>query len=163
MKVTKTQALVFGGLATAVIFLGAFTINRRKKKRDRAAVSFFGELERKISPESAGIEQSDAFDMNYFRKIYGENNGNIHLLTQKEGLKYAKQIKDAVGILWDSDHVVTSVFRSLKSKVEVSQVAFWYWKENDLHLIDALQYDFKNILPEVMKIVTSLPTYTNKN
>ncbi|MCB9448695.1 MAG: hypothetical protein H6585_10160 [Flavobacteriales bacterium] len=126
----------------------------RKRKRDKKAVSFFGELERQISPATTGITESDAFDIYYWQKAPKQVGKSIIRLTDDAAKANAKKIYDAWGWWDDDEDQVYGVFRSLKDKVQVSQVAYWYYKAHEINLIDDIRSRMsQSEVAKVMEIV----------
>lgn len=157
----KKQILFTGLSVTGLILGGSVVYGQRKKSRDRKAVGFFGELERQIAPGSAGIIGSNAFDIYYWQKAIKKFKPIIKL-KDKAAKGFAQKIQSAWGIFNDDENQIKSVFRALKDKVQISQVAYWYWKNNEqeINLIDELRSRLsKEEVAEIMEIVKPKKSY----
>lgn len=155
----KTK-LIIAGTAAAGLLAGYGIYVAHKKKLDREAAAFFSELERNIAPASAGIIQSDAFDIHYWENLGKKLKKPYFLLTQKSADSFAKDIHDAWGFWDDDEDKIYSVYRALKDQVQASMVAYKYYQKNKVNLIDDMRSRLsKDEVGEVMKIVQKLPPY----
>lgn len=155
----STKYKIAAGLFT--VLLGTqvcFSI--RTRKRDEKAALFYSELERKISPSSATLQESEAFDINYYQTLMKTLKKSYYLLKMAAADGYAKDIADSWGWLDDNEEKIYGVFRALKDKVQVSQVAHRYFLKTKINLIDDLTVRLhKDELKEVNRIVEKLPAY----
>ena len=141
------------GLASAIAYLII------KKKRDNAATQFYHNMEIELDPvKNAG--NSSAFDINLLSKI--EEHGT--LITPGKANEYAETIASGISKLYwwggfsSAFDEIIAVFRSLQSKVQVSQVAAKYYANEDINILDAFEGGLSNDhYQEIMSIVTLMP------
>lgn len=84
------------------------------------------------------------------------------MLTVASAKGFAKDIRDAWGVIDDDENKIYSVFRALKDQVQVSQVAFQYYvtSTDKINLIDDLKSRLsKEEVGQVLEIVKKLPAY----
>jgi hypothetical protein len=159
----NVKVLLAGGvIGIAGIWIGVAVFNKRRKARDQKAIAFFSELQRDIAPDSVGLVESNAFDIRYFETVGTKINKPLYMLTVASAKGFAKDIKDAWGVMDDDENKIYSVFRALKDQVQVSQVAFQYYatSTDKINLIDDLKSRLsKDEVGQVLEIVKKLPAY----
>ncbi|WP_046756639.1 hypothetical protein [Kordia jejudonensis] len=159
----KKNILIISGGLVFVLFVGSIVIGDRNRKRERITSKLLIALNAKIEPVKNGIGSQNAFDINYLDNVIQKVNGQVLALKESTAEYYAKQIKSGF-LPWykggDDEDKIYSVFRKLKDKVQVSQVAKAYQEDESKNLIDVLKYRFgKDEIKIVLDIVNSKPNY----
>jgi len=154
----KQNLLLISGIATGSLLGVSLYYRKKQQKQNTMAASFLEALERLIDPSSSGL--GDAFDMHYKAKVLQSAGGKVLVLSESAAQKNALDIKNAWGF-WDDDETkIYHVFRKLKDKVQVSQVAAAYAGMGEGNLIDILKSKlWESELKKVMHIVGGLPSY----
>jgi hypothetical protein len=159
----KQNLLIISGVGVIGLIVASVVIGNRNRKRERLTSKLLIKLNARIEPVSSGIGSQNAFDTNYLEKVLQKVNGQVLALKESTASYYAKQIKNAFGAWYqggDDEDKVYSVFRQLKDKVQVSQVAKAYQDDESKNLIDVLRYRFgKDEIKIVLDIVNSKPNY----
>ena len=161
----RSWMLVIG--VTAATGCGAsLYLSHRKKKRDRLASDFIKELTRLLKPATKGLLSENAFDIHYKDEIVRSTGRQILTLKNEVATDYANQINAAWGSWWsggDDEQKVYSVFRKLRDKVQVSQLANAYLRNFGVNLIDKLneRLDEKEI-QKVLAIIKPLPAFRTR-
>lgn len=160
----NTKVLIIGGVVTvAGVWITVAVFNHRRKTRDQKAVAFFSELQRDIAPDSVGLVESDAFKIDYWQNVGKQIKKPLYMLTVASAKAFAKDIRDSWGIFADDEDKIKGVFRALKDKVQVSQVAYQYYhdpKGGKINLIDDLKARLsKDEVGEMLEIEKKLPKY----
>jgi len=126
----------FHVIIIAVIILAIY-IFVRKKQKEKEFVSLMEEINDKSNATgtAADLSSSSAFDENYWRKFpdFSKKNG----LGGKEGAM-VKRIYDDKGAIYDNEKDVISLFSSLKTKSQVSYLAWQFNLKYKQKLIDYL-------------------------
>ena len=155
----KAKLQIAGGISV-ILLAGSIYHNVNVKKRDKNAAMFFSELERIIQPSTVGLAETPALDLHYWEKIKLTVKKPLVYMKQAGAQDLAKTIYDSIGYLWDNTNTILGVFRNLKDKVQTSQVAYWYYVNYKLNLIDHLRANLSDSEnEEVMKIINKLPPY----
>ena len=158
MSVNKTTLHVMGIMATAGL-CGTIYIVVKHKRRDQFAVKILEELNKILSPTSKGLSGEEAFDIQYADEITKKVKGVLWLKSEQAN-KYAKQIYGAWGVMDDDEDAVYNVFRSMKDKVQVSQVSKAYATAYKTNLIDTLRNNLSETeISQVLQIIRPLPRY----
>jgi hypothetical protein len=156
---TKAKLQIAAGAAGSLL-VGSVVYGQYKKRQNHRAALFFSELERNIAPAAVGLVESDAFNMYYWQNLGPKLKKSYYLLKQNDAKTYAQRISDAWGWVDDDEDKIYSVFRALKDHVQVSQVAYWYYQDKKINLIDDLRSRLdKDEVGEILKIVNKLPPY----
>jgi hypothetical protein len=157
MNIRKRTLKIAGAIATAGFGITAYLIFDQRRK-DALASSLWQELNKLLNP-STGLASEVAFDVNYVDETARKVKGLI-FIKANAALSYAKTIKSAWGLLNDDENKVYSVFRNLKDKVQVSQVAKAYAAEHKINLIEELKDRLSDSeLTTIITIVRALPPY----
>lgn len=161
MKKKMILQLSAGLVTTGLVFTGYTLI--RNKKRDAFANKLLAALSPKLSGASKRLSNEKAFDVNYTEKVVNTIPSRIVLLKKSLATSYAKGIHKGF-IPWyqggDDEAAIYYVFKSLKDKVQVSQVAKAYEEEFGKNLQDKLQDKFdKDEIQKVLQIISRLPDY----
>lgn len=159
MKTKRTVLTIIGvmaGVSLPVILYAGW--DRRRK--DRLAVKLMREVSQLIEPTTTGLLSENAFDIHYKAKVLDKVKGKIIVLKAEAVNNYAKEIHGAWGFFNDDENVVYGVFRKLRDKVQVSQVAAAYQDTYKENLIDVL-YDklSESEIKKVLGIVKPLPSH----
>ena len=161
MKVTMIYKIVGSGVG--LLLVGSTYFSLRKRKRDKIASALFKTIQTKMNPATNGLRSENAFDIHYLSKVLQNVNKEVLVLKTSTASKYADQINKAWGAWYqggDDENKVYGVFRKLKDKVQVSQVAKSYQDNHSKNLIDTLKDRFDTTeIKEVLKIVQQLPNY----
>jgi hypothetical protein len=159
----NVKVIIAGGVVSiAGIWIGLALFHKSRKNRDQKAIAFFSELQRDIAPDSVGLVESNAFDIRYWETVGKKLSKPLYMLTVASAKSFAKDLKDAWGIIDDDENKIYSVFRALKDQVQVSQVAYQYYKlsTDKINLIDDLKSRLNtDEVGQVLAIVKKLPTY----
>ena len=158
MKTSRGKHIV-ALVALGLLISGGVVYAFRKRGRNRKAVAFSAELEKELAPASVGIVKSDAFDINYWKKIATQS---IPAIKLKEGAAedFARRIHTAWGWLNDNEKKIYAVFRALNDHVQVSQVAWWYQQLYGINLIDEIRSRMsRSEVGKIMSIVKSKAAY----
>lgn len=159
----KAVGLQITGATVGLILMGTTYITLRNRKRDGIAKSLLAKLNTKLNPTTKGLSSEAALDVNYTDRVLNAIPSRIVVLKGSTATRYAKQIHKAFRPWYkggDLEENVYSVFRSLKDKVQVSQVAKAYQREHNLNLKDQLKDRFdKDEIKTVLNIISGLPKY----
>lgn len=129
------------------------------KRKDKLAAALLSELNKLLNPATGGLASDEAFDVNYADEIVKKIKGVILIKTETAS-QYAKDIYNAWGLLDDDEDKIYSVFRSLKDKVQVSQVSKSYLRDYKINLIEKMKSKLSDAeIGQILKIVSGLPTY----
>ncbi len=163
MKVDRRYLLIAGGVITAAGCVASIYYGQRKNKRDRLASALIRELTRQLQPATTGLLSENAFDIHYTDEVVRSTGRQILTLKSEAAQVHAREIHEAWGSWWtggDNEQQVYGVFRKLRDKVQVSQVAVAYLHTYGVHLIDQLnnRLDDKEI-NQVLAIVQPLPAF----
>lgn len=146
-----------------LILAGSIYGNVRRKRKDNIASELLREVTRIIKPATSGILSEDAFDIHYVDQVLSKVRATVLKLKTSVASKLAKRIHSAWGAWYqggDDEDKVYGVFRELKDKVQVSQVAKAYQQLYKKNLIDKLNERFtKSEVKKVLDIVKPLPSY----
>lgn len=163
----KKTAQILGALA--VLGLGTYVVIRvNKRSKDKKARNFLAELEDLRNP-GQGLEGLDAFNVNYLLNVQGSVNKVVNKLADSDAIEIANKIDDAWGYsipifggsIFDAFDKIKGVFRSLKDRVEVSQVSKAYYDTYGTNLIDDLNDKLDSgEVAEIVAIVKEKQAYT---
>lgn len=158
----KVGLKIAGGVV-GVLLVGTVYGNIRRKRKDKIASELLRELSKVVKPATAGLLGEDAFDIHYVDEVLKKVKGKVLTIKRSAATKYAERIHDAWGAWYeggDDETKVYGVFRELKDKVQVSQVAKSYQDTYNENLIDKLNDRFSDSeVKTVLDIVNPLPAY----
>lgn len=135
----------------------------RRKRKDAIASELLHEVTKLIKPATAGLLSEDAFDIHYADKVLSKVGGKVLQLKTSAASKFAQRIHSAWGAWYqggDDEDKIYGVFRELKDKVQVAQVAAAYQQLYKENLIDKLHNKFTGSeVKKVLDIVKPLPSF----
>ena len=159
----KKNILIIIGAGVGVLIVGSIVIGNRNRKRDQLTSKLLTAINTQIEPVKNGISAQNAFDIHYLDKVIQKVSSQILALKKSTATYYAKKIKNSFGAWYqggDDEEKVYGVFRDLKDKVQVSQVAKAYQSDTSENLIDVLKYRFgKDEIKIVLDIINKKPNY----
>ena len=158
MKMMK----ISGGVVS-VLLLSSLYIHLRRRRHDQLATQVLQALHRAIAPATTGLMSERALGIHYADDLLKQVNKKVLMLNKKVAIQFAEQIKSAWGAWYqggDDEAKVYAVFRNLKDKVQVSQVASAYQETYGENLIETLQDRLGNTeIKTVLDIIKPLPDY----
>lgn len=159
----NNQGLKITGGIVSLLLVGAVYCNVRRRKRDRVASELLREVSKIVKPTTEGLLSENAFDIHFVDEVLKKVKGKVLTLNKNAASKFADRIHDAWGAWYeggDDETKVYAVFRELKDKVQVSQVAKAYQGAYAENLIDKLNDRFGDSeVKTVLDIIKPLPTY----
>ncbi|MFL0147964.1 hypothetical protein V2598_06490 [Tenacibaculum maritimum] len=151
------------GASVGTLFIGTTFFSMRKRSRDVRTSKLLTAIQAQIQPISSGLTSQNAFDIHFLNKVLQTVNREVLVLKTSTASRYADQIHKAWGSWYqggDDEEQVYGVFRKMKDKVQVSQVAKAYQETYSKNLIDTLKDRFdKEEITIVLNIVKTLPNY----
>lgn len=151
------------GASVGTLLVGTTVLSVRKRNRDTRTSKLLSAIQAQIQPISSGLTSQNAFDIHYLNKVLQAVNREVLVLKTSTASRYADQIHKAWGSWYeggDDEEKVYGVFRKLKDKVQVSQVAKAYQETYSQNLIDTLKDRFdKSEITIVLNIIKALPNY----
>ena len=151
------------GASVGTLFIGTTFFSMRKRSRDVRTSKLLTAIQAQIQPISSGLTSQNAFDIHFLNKVLQTVNREVLVLKTSTASRYADQIHKAWGSWYqggDDEEQVYGVFRKMKDKVQVSQVAKAYQETYSKNLIDSLKDRFdKEEITIVLNIVKTLPNY----
>jgi hypothetical protein len=151
------------GASVGTLFIGTTFFSMRKRSRDLRTSKLLTAIQAQIQPISSGLTSQNAFDIHFLNKVLQTVNREVLVLKTSTASRYADQIHKAWGSWYqggDDEEQVYGVFRKMKDKVQVSQVAKAYQETYSKNLIDTLKDRFdKEEITIVLNIVKALPNY----
>ncbi|WP_281778101.1 hypothetical protein [Croceibacter atlanticus] len=151
------------GASVGTLFIGTTFFSMRKRSRDVRTSKLLTAIQAQIQPISSGLTSQNAFDIHFLNKVLQTVNREVLVLKTSTASRYADQIHKAWGSWYqggDDEEQVYGVFRKMKDKVQVSQVAKAYQETYSKNLIDSLKDRFdKEEITIVLNIVKALPNY----
>ncbi|GAA0892647.1 hypothetical protein GCM10009122_23260 [Fulvivirga kasyanovii] len=159
MKINR-ETLKITGATAATLLVVALLYSWKRKRQDRLAARFMEELNKQLTPATAGLSASAAFDLDYKDKALKKAGSKILVLKEEAAKQYADEIHNSWGWINDEENRIYAVFRKLKDKVQVSQVSVAYNRYHKENLIDTF-YDRMNDneIRKILDIVNSKPDY----
>lgn len=138
-------------------------INVKQGRKDELAHALIREVKKVLQPSSAGLMAENAFGIHYAEETLGRVQGKILMLKEAVTNGMAQEIHNSFGGWWqggDDEDRLYGIFRKLKDKVQVSQVAKAYYNKYRVNLIDKL-YDklTDKEVGIILDIVGQLPNY----
>mgnify|MGYP003625066975 FL=1 len=151
------------GASVGSLLIGTTYFSVRKRSRDLRTSKLLSAIQAQIQPISSGLTSQNAFDIHYLNKVLQTVNREVLVLKTSTASRYADQIHKSWGSWYqggDDEEQVYGVFRKMKDKVQVSQVAKAYQETYSKNLIDTLKDRFdKEEITIVLNIVKALPNY----
>lgn len=158
---SMTYKIISASVGT--LFIGTTFFSMRKRSRDVRTSKLLTAIQAQIQPISSGLTSQNAFDIHFLNKVLQTVNREVLVLKTSTASRYADQIHKAWGSWYqggDDEEQVYGVFRKMKDKVQVSQVAKAYQETYSKNLIDTLKDRFdKEEITIVLNIVKALPNY----
>ena len=134
-----------------------------RRKENKLAKQLIGQLQKLLNPASAGLLSEDGFDIYYLDKVRQQVRSGLIVLHEAVAIRYAQDIHDSFSFWGDDEQRIYSVFRSLKDKVQLSQVARAYHDKYKANLIDVLSDRLsESEVSTILQITASLPNYRTK-
>lgn len=151
------------GSTAVVALIGVTALGLRQRRRDNRTRKLMTALQIVVRPVSKQLSSENAFNIHYLTTVLQKVKREVLVLKTSSAQRYAQRIHSAWKPWYqggDDEDRVYSVFRSLKDKVQVSQVAKVYQDRYSKNLIDTLKdrFDTKEI-HKVLDIVKDLPNY----
>jgi hypothetical protein len=151
------------GASVGTLLIGTTLFSVRKRSRDARTSKLLSAIKAQIQPISNGLMSQNAFDIHYLNKVLQAVNREVLVLKTSTASRYADQIHKAWGSWYqggDDEEKVYGIFRKMKDKVQVSQVAKAYQETYSKNLIDTLKDRFgKDEITIVLNIIKALPNY----
>ena len=140
----------------------------QKKRQNKTAAEILRKLSQELKPLTAGLLSEQAFDIQFAEGILKKVSAKVLTLKKSTTTRLAERIHSSWGAWYqggDDETKIYGVFRELKDKVQVSQVAKAYQSLYGENLIDKLHKRFgKAEVKKVLEVVKKLPAYrTVKN
>lgn len=161
MKMSLAYKVV--GASVGVLLVGSTVLSVRQRKRDTRTAKLLTAIKEQIQPISNGLTAQNAFDIHYLNKVLQAVSSEVLVLKSSTASRYADQIHKSWGSWYqggDDEEKVYGVFRKMKDKVQVSQVAKAYQDAYSKNLIDTLKDRFsKEEITIVLNIIKVLPNY----
>lgn len=158
-----SAGLKIAGGVVGVLLAGSVYGHLRRKRRDKRAAELLREVAKLVKPTTQGLLSENAFDIHFVDEVLKKVSGKVLVIKHAAAVKYAKRIHDAWGAWYeggDDENKVYAVFRELKDKVAVSQVASAYQDAYKENLIDTLHDRMDDAeVNTVLDIVKPLPSY----
>jgi len=151
------------GASVGTLLVGTTMLSVRKRSRDILTSKLLSAIQAQIQPISSGLTSQNAFDIHFLNKVLQTVNREVLVLKTSTASRFADQIHNAWGAWYeggDDEEKVYGVFRKMKDKVQVSQVAKAYQETYSNNLIDTLKDRFeKDEITIVLNIIKALPNY----
>tara|TARA_R110002049_G_scaffold113040_3_gene263079 strand:+ start:4724 stop:5212 length:489 start_codon:yes stop_codon:yes gene_type:complete len=151
------------GASVGTLLIGMTLFSVRKRSRDLRTSKLLSTIKAQIEPISNGLMSQNAFDIHYLNKVLQAVNREVLVLKTSTASRYADQIHKSWGSWYqggDDEEKVYGIFREMKDKIQVSQVAKAYQKTYSKNLIDKLKDRFdKEEITIVLNIIKALPNY----
>ncbi len=163
LSLNSLNALKITGGVVSVLLLTSIYLRLKNRQQDQRATQLLQALHRVIKPTTTGLLSEKALDVNYADDLLRRVDKKVLVLNKEVAIQLAQRIGAAWGAWYqggDDEAKVFGVFRKLKDKVQVSQVAKAYeaiYREN---LIEKLQGKFGEAeIKTLLKIINPLPNY----
>ncbi len=161
MRFTKAHKVSIGStLGFLIIAIGYASI--RARQRDKRYGVLLKAISGVLTHLDGGLDTTKAFDLNYKAMVLQSVSQTVITLKKQTATWYASQIYDALTPWYfnDDEEKIYGVFRSLKDKLQVSQLASAYQEEYGNNLIDVLKDRLSTSeIKIIMGIVAKLPPY----
>ncbi len=161
MRLTKTHKIGIGSALGLLVFTVGY-ISVRAKKRDARYAQLVKAISGVLTDIGGGLDSAKAFDLHYKARVLQNVSQTVITLKKQTATGYANQINSALTpwYLNDDEEKIYGIFRGLKDKVQVSQLANAYQEEYGNNLIDVLKDRLSTSeVKIIMGIVAKLPPY----
>ena len=159
----KSRSLKIAGGVAGLLLVGSLYGTIRRRQKDKLASQVLREVTRRIKPATKGLISEDAFDIHYTDEVLKHAKGRVLTLKASAASGFAGRIHRAWAAWYqggDDEAKVYAVFRELKDKVQVSQVAKAYQAVYAENLIDTLNRKLSlSEINTILSIVRPLPAY----
>jgi len=156
-----TKIIAISTASALVLATGYFSI--RARKRDERSAAFLQGITAHLSQSDGSFQVEGAFDPKYIDRVVQQIRGTIISLKKEAALDYASQLHSAWKPWYhggDDEALAYSVFRQLKDKVQLAQLAAAYQQSYQQSLIETLKQRLdKKEINTVMGIIQPLPPY----
>ena len=103
-------------------------------------------------------ETNKVFSNEIVKEAKAQKGGLTSKIDGKKAVEYAKIINKAIGVLYDDEPAIFSVFKNLKTKMEVHAVSIAYNKLYNKDLFTVLKQNLnKNEMKELNAIIAKKP------
>jgi len=161
MKADITYKIV--GISAFILLGGSTYLSIVKHRRDKTTEVLLGLIQRELRSSGNSLGLESAFDIYYLQKVIQKIPQRVLVLKEIVANQYAKQLYSAWGSWYeggDDEAKVYGIFRLMKDKVQVSQVAKAYQEIYAKNLIDVLRERFSSSeIKVVLNIIEGLPNY----
>jgi len=148
------------GISVGVALLYSLYHLLDRRKKDKKASDLIQHINQQLKPNTAGLQAEKAFDIFYLEDLQSKVDASLILLKTIMAQQFAKEIHSAWAWWGDDENKVYGVFRRLKDKAQVAQVAKAYQELYKVNLIDQLSDRLnKKEVGKVLQIVQALPDY----
>jgi len=155
------KVLAISTASVLIITMGYLGL--RARKRDQRYGRLLQALQTMLKQTTGDLNVQKAFDPNYIDTVIGSVKATIITLKKEAALDYARQLHKAWKPWYlggDDEDQAYSVFRRLKDKIQLSQLAAAYAQTYEHSLIETLNTRLsKKEINKVMAIVAPLPAY----
>lgn len=158
----KKELLIGAGILSGLVITSSIYHTIKRKKQNKTTSELLRELTKILQPTTKGILSEKAFDIHYVDDVLKTVSGNVLLMQEGLAQQLAKKIKSSFwsALSWGNDEEkIYSVFRQLKDKIQVAQVAKAYEANHWGNLIDALNTLSEGEVKIILDIVKKLPPY----
>jgi len=157
----KGHIYILSGASIGLLL--AIRMHFRHRKQNQLAGQLLRNIEQLLRPQSAGLLAEDAFDIYYVDNLRGSVSGSLILLQTAAAHRFASDIYSSFSFWNDDEQRIFSVFRSLKDKAQVSQVAAAYQSKYHANLIDVLSDQLnESEVTTILTIIRNLPNYRTR-
>lgn len=159
----RNAGLKIAGGVVGVLLVGSVYGHARRRQKDKLASELLREVSKIVKPATKGLLSENAFDIHYVDEVLKKVKGSVLTIKKDAAVKYADRIHNAWGAWYeggDDENKIYAVFRELKDKVSVSQVAKAYQDAYSENLIDKIHDRLgDDEVKIVLEIVKPLPSY----
>lgn len=164
MNTTPSYKIV--GIVMLVLFVGTTYVGVRQRIRDKKTGVLLTKINALIGTNNTKLSAEKAFDLDFLNTVLGQSTKQVVVLKNQVATSIAKEIYSAWGSWYqggDDEAKVYGVFRKLKDKIQVSQVAKAYQSAYGENLIDVLKNRFSTTeINQVLQIIKHLPNYRTR-
>jgi len=156
-----TKIVAISTASMFVLTIGYFSI--RARKRDERSAAFLQGITAHLKQSDDSFQVEGAFDPKYVDRVVQQVRDTIISLKKEAALDYASQLHSAWKPWYlggDDEALAYSVFRQLKDKVQLAQLAAAYQQSYQQSLIETLKERLdKKEINTIMGIIQPLPPY----
>jgi len=154
---TSLSLLLIAGLTLSV--QGSI----RRKNRDKKTSMLLEILSGSAQPTRETLAGEKAFDIHFVPRLLRSVNGTLLLLSPEAAKSYARQVHGVWSFWGDDEQQLYGIFRKLKDKAQISQLAASYQELFGVNLIDKLSSRLnQKELSTLLSIVNKLPNYRTR-